>query len=236
MTNPEISSAALIAGTVLCVDKPLHWTSFDVVKKLKWALENQCKIKKLKIGHAGTLDPLADGLLILCTGKKTKEISLIQDMEKTYSGTFVLGATTPSYDLETGIDQTFDISKITRKEIIAATKILTGEYNQMPPLFSAKKVDGQRAYDIARAGKTVELKPKLVTVYSFEITNLELPKIHFRIRCSKGTYIRSMAHDLGKLLNNGAYLAKLRRENIGSFSLDSALDVDGWLKVISHIQ
>jgi tRNA pseudouridine55 synthase len=236
MTRPEISSEAFISGTVLCVDKPLLWTSFDIVKKLKRAIENQCKIKKLKVGHAGTLDPLADGLLIVCTGKKTKEISLIQDMEKTYSGTFVLGATTPSYDLETAIDQTFDISGITNEEIVAAAKKLTGEYEQMPPLFSAKKIDGQRAYDIARAGKTAELRPKLVKVSSFEITNIDLPKIQFRVSCSKGTYIRSMAHDLGKLLNSGAHLAQLRRESIGSYNVNSALTMDGWLDAISHIQ
>lgn len=236
MNKPEISAALLISGAVLCVDKPLLWTSFDVVKKLKRAIENQCKVKKMKVGHAGTLDPLADGLLILCTGKKTKEISIIQDMEKTYSGTFLLGATTPSYDLETGIDQTFDISNITKDEIYSAAEKLTGEYEQMPPLFSAKKVDGQRAYDIARAGKTVELKPKLVKVSSFEITNIDLPKIQFRVSCSKGTYIRSMAHDLGKLLNNGAHLAQLRREKIGIYDVAAALTPEKWIAAFENIQ
>ena len=232
---PEISSAELISGAVLCVDKPVQWTSFDVVKKLKRAIENQFGVKKLKVGHAGTLDPLADGLLILCTGKKTKEISGIQDMEKTYSGTFFLGATTPSYDLETAIDATFDISKINTEDIIAASKKLTGEYEQMPPIFSAKKVEGKRAYDLARAGKKVELKPKLVRVTSFEITSIELPKIEFIITCSKGTYIRSMAHDLGKLLNSGAYLAQLRREKIGVYDVNSALTPEGWIEALTNI-
>ena len=203
-------------GQVLLVDKPLEWTSFDVVKKLKYGL----KIKK--IGHAGTLDPLATGLLILCTGKKTKEIESYQAQEKEYTGTFVIGKTTPSYDLETEVDSTHDIAHITKEQVKAAAKRFEGWIDQVPPVFSAVKVQGKRAYKSARAGEEIQLKPKKVEVKLFEITAITLPEVSFRVICSKGTYIRSLARDFGQQLEVGAYLASLRRTRIGEFGVENA--------------
>ena len=220
------------AGEVLLVNKPLHWTSFDVVNKLRYHIKQKLGVKKIKVGHAGTLDPLADGLLIICTGKKTKTINDFMGLPKTYSGTITLGATTPSYDLETEIDQTFTLDGLTPDKIKAKVESMVGDYDQYPPIFSAKKVKGKKAYDLARAGKEVELKPKNITIHAFEITQLDLPHVHFRIICSKGTYIRSIAHDLGKLLNNGGHLTALRREAIGEYQLISAKTVDEWLSII----
>ena len=201
---------------VLLVDKPLEWTSFDVVKKLKYGL----KIKK--IGHAGTLDPLATGLLILCTGKKTKEIESFQAQEKEYTGTFILGQTTPSYDLETAVDSTHDITHITGEQVKAAAKTFEGWIDQVPPVFSAVKVQGKRAYESARAGKEIQLKAKKVEIKLFEITSVALPEVSFRVICSKGTYIRSLARDVGRELQVGAYLASLRRTRIGEFRVEDA--------------
>jgi tRNA pseudouridine55 synthase len=220
------------AGEVLLVNKPLHWTSFDVVNKLRYHIKQKLGVKKIKVGHAGTLDPLADGLLIICTGKKTKTINDFMGLPKTYTGTITLGATTPSYDLETEIDQTFPLNELTPDEIKTTVESMVGDYDQYPPIFSAKKVKGKKAYDLARAGKEVALKPKNITIHAFEITGIELPEVHFRIACSKGTYIRSIAHDLGKLLDNGGHLTALRREAIGEFELTSAKTVDEWLSII----
>ncbi len=211
-------------GSVLLVDKPLEWTSFDVVKKLKYGL----KIKK--IGHAGTLDPLATGLLILCTGKKTRQIESYQAQEKEYTGTFMLGKTTPSYDLETEVNATYDIGHITETHILEAAKKLTGWIEQIPPAFSAIKVQGRRAYESARAGKEVQLKPRKVEIKQFEITNMALPEVSFKIVCSKGTYIRSMARDFGEQLEAGAYLASLRRTRIGEFRVEDAQTIDQVIK------
>lgn len=205
---------------ILLVNKPLTWTSFNVVNKLRYKLKNK------KIGHAGTLDPLATGLLILCTGKMTKRIEEFQGQEKEYTGKFIIGQTTPSFDLETEVSEAQDISSIHMEEIISATKKLTGIIDQTPPAHSAIWVNGKRSYDLVRAGKEVELKSRQVIVHEFEITKIEKPEIHFRIVCSKGTYIRSLARDFGEALHVGAYLGELCRTRIGKFRLEDAKDID----------
>lgn len=215
----DYTEEELKAGTVFLVDKPLEWTSFQVVNKLRWVIRKTHNIKKIKVGHAGTLDPLATGLLIICIGKKTKEIELYQGKEKEYTGTITIGGTTPSFDLETEIAETFPTQHITEEELKAAVLKLTGDIEQYPPIFSAVKIDGKRAYEGARKGEDVKVKPRQVQVTKFEIDSSDFPKIHFTIVCSKGTYIRSIASDFGKLLNNGAHLSALRRERIGEFSL-----------------
>lgn len=220
------------AGEVLLVHKPLHWTSFDVVNKLRYEMKQKLGIKKIKVGHAGTLDPLADGLLILCTGKKTKEIESFMGLEKNYTGTITLGSTTPSYDLETEIDNTFPIENISKQAVQAEVEKMVGTYAQYPPIFSAKKVKGKKAYDLARAGKEVILEPKNITIHSFDLTEIDLPLVRFNITCSKGTYIRSIAHDLGKQLNNGGHLSALRREKIGTYDLKNAHTVTEWIEII----
>ena len=205
---------------VLLINKPFRWTSFDVVKKVRGILQ----IKK--IGHAGTLDPLATGLLILCTGKMTKRIDEFQGQEKEYTGKIVLGQTTPSYDLETQPTIAKDISGLTSESIKEATKKFRGLISQIPPIHSAIKVDGKRAYKLARSGQDPKLKAREVTISSFEITSINLPEIEFRIVCSKGTYIRSLAHDLGQALGVGGYLSELCRTRIGDFLLADALTMD----------
>ncbi len=212
-------------GKVLLIDKPLNWTSFQVVNKIRWLIKQQFGIKKIKVGHAGTLDPLATGLLILCTGKFTKKIETYQAQVKEYTGTITLGTTTPSYDLETEVEQTFDISGITEEAIQQNTKIFIGEIQQQPPIFSALKKEGKRLYEYAREGEKVEIPKRTVTISEFEITKIELPNVEFRAVCSKGTYIRSLAHDFGKSLNNGAHLSALRRTKIGEFSVENAIGV-----------
>jgi len=209
-------------GKVLLFDKPYKWTSFDVVRKVRQIT------KAGKVGHAGTLDPLATGLLIVCTGKFTKRIDQYQGQEKEYTGSFFLGATTPSYDLETAVDQHFDSSNITEEQIRDTANQFTGEIMQSPPLHSAVNVKGERAYEKARRGETLELPPKKVTISTFEITEITLPLIHFRIVCSKGTYIRSLARDYGRALGSGAYLASLCRTRIGNFLLKDAMAVAGF--------
>tara|TARA_B100000809_G_scaffold266571_1_gene329979 strand:- start:7553 stop:8248 length:696 start_codon:yes stop_codon:yes gene_type:complete len=212
-------------GKVLLIDKPLNWTSFQVVNKIRWLIKQQFGIKKIKVGHAGTLDPLATGLLILCTGKFTKKIETYQAQVKEYTGTITLGTTTPSYDLETEVDQTFDISGITEEDIQDNTKHFIGEIQQQPPIFSALKKEGKRLYEYAREGEKVEIPKRTITISEFEITKIDLPNVEFRAVCSKGTYIRSLAHDFGKTLNNGAHLSALRRTKIGEFSVEDALGV-----------
>ena len=216
-------------GQVLLIDKPLTWTSFQVVNKLRWEIRQRFNIKKIKVGHAGTLDPLATGLLIICTGKQTKQIDTYQGQVKEYTGTFTLGATTPSYDLETEIDNTFSTAHITEELLHETTKQFTGEIQQKPPIFSAIKKDGKRLYELARKGETIEIKERTVTVSSFEITKIKLPEVEFRIICSKGTYIRSIAFDFGKALNSGGYLSALRRTKIGNFSVDDAFSVEEFI-------
>lgn len=215
-------------GQVLLIDKPLHWTSFQVVNKLRWHLKKKFNLKKIKVGHAGTLDPLATGLLIICTGKFTKKIDEYQGKPKEYIGELTLGATTPSYDLETAVNEIFPVNHITNRLLEETTKQFIGEINQIPPIFSAIKKEGKRLYDIAREGKTTEIEARKVTITNFEITNINLPKVTFKVQCSKGTYIRSLAHDFGKALNSGAYLSQLRRTKIGEFSVSKAQTVADW--------
>ncbi|WP_199121394.1 tRNA pseudouridine(55) synthase TruB [Pedobacter sp. ASV28] len=217
-------------GELLLINKPYKWTSFDVVGKIR----NSLKPQKLKVGHAGTLDPLATGLLIICTGKLTKQIDTYQAEEKEYTGTMVLGASTPSFDMETEIDASFDISKITEAQIYAATDPFTGDISQYPPAHSAVKVNGERLYVKARLGEEVELKKRFVTVSTFEITRIALPEVDFRIVCSKGTYIRSLVSDFGKALNNGAYLSKLTRTRSGNFLLDNAFELTDLVAYLRH--
>ncbi|MEZ7856013.1 MAG: tRNA pseudouridine(55) synthase TruB [Polaribacter sp.] len=216
-------------GQVLLIDKPLTWTSFQVVNKLRWEIRQRFNIKKIKVGHAGTLDPLATGLLIICTGKQTKQIDTYQGQVKEYTGTFTLGGTTPSYDLETEIDNTFPTAHITEELLHETTKQFMGEIQQKPPIFSAIKKDGKRLYELARKGETTEIKERTVTISSFEITKIKLPEVGFRIICSKGTYIRSIAFDYGKALNSGGYLSALRRTKIGNFSVDDAFSVEEFI-------
>jgi tRNA pseudouridine55 synthase len=214
-------------GQVLLIDKPLHFTSFQAVNKLKYALINKAGLpKKFKIGHAGTLDPLASGLLLVCTGKFTKRISELQGQAKEYTGTFYIGATTPSYDLETEIDQTFPTDHINESLIHETVKQFLGEIDQIPPVFSAIKKDGVRLYEHARAGETVEIASRKTTIHEFEIIRIALPEIDFRVVCSKGTYIRSLAFDFGKALKSGSHLTVLRRTKIGNYNVEDAIDVN----------
>ena len=213
-------------GQILLIDKPLNWSSFQAVNKLKYALINKVGLpKKFKIGHAGTLDPLATGLLLVCTGKFTKRISELQGQAKEYTGTFYIGATTPSYDLETEIDENFSISHIDDVLIHETVKQFLGEIDQKPPIYSAIKKDGVRLYEHARAGETVEIGTRKTTIHEFEITRIALPEIDFRVVCSKGTYIRSLAYDFGKALQSGSHLTALRRTKIGDYNVDNAVDV-----------
>ncbi|WP_106790918.1 tRNA pseudouridine(55) synthase TruB [Aquimarina sp. Aq78] len=217
-------------GQILLIDKPLQWTSFQVVNKLRWLIRKNFGIKKIKVGHAGTLDPLATGLLLICTGKFTKRIQEFQGQAKEYTGTILLGATTPSYDLETEIDKTFPIDHISEKTIHETTPLFIGEIDQYPPIFSALKKDGKRLYEYAREGETVEINSRKITINEFEITKIKLPEVDFRVVCSKGTYIRSLAHDFGKALNSGAHLTVLRRTKIGSFSVEDATTIESFEK------
>lgn len=209
------------AGELLLINKPYKWTSFDVVGKIR----NSLKPLKLKVGHAGTLDPLATGLLIICTGKLTKQIDTFQAEEKEYTGTMILGATTPSFDMETAVDSEFPFEQLTDEQIYQATAAFIGDIEQYPPAHSAVKVNGERLYVKARLGEEVELRKRNVTVNEFEITRIALPEVDFRIVCSKGTYIRSLVSDFGKALNNGAYLSKLTRTRSGNFLLQNAYEV-----------
>ncbi len=217
-------------GQVLLIDKPLEWTSFQVVNKLRWEIRQRFNIKKIKVGHAGTLDPLATGLLILCTGKFTKKIDTYQAQEKEYTGTITLGATTPSYDLETEVNELFSTAHITHEAIHDATLQFLGEIDQKPPIFSAIKKDGVRLYELARKGQTTEIKTRKITISTFEITKIDLPNIDFRVVCSKGTYIRSLAFDFGEALNTGAHLSALRRTKIGDFSVEKAVKIDAFIQ------
>jgi tRNA pseudouridine55 synthase len=221
-------------GQVLLLDKPLEWTSFQLVNKVRWLIRKQFQLKKIKVGHAGTLDPLASGLLIVCTGKFTKKIDTYQAQEKEYTGTITLGATTPSYDLETEIDQTFDLTEITSERIKEATQQFIGDIEQQPPVFSALKQDGKRLYEFARSGKEVEIPKRKIHINTFEITQIDLPKVDFRVVCSKGTYIRSLANDFGLALNNGAHLSALRRTRIGDFSVTDAVTLTEFETVIKN--
>lgn len=227
-------------GEILLINKPYTWSSFQAVNKLKHALKRhpslllEGKHVHLKIGHAGTLDPLATGLLIICTGKKTKEISQFQDLPKEYTGTFFIGATTPCFDKEKEVDAAYPTEHITEELIKQTAKRFIGIQQQTPPLFSAVLVDGTRAYELAREGKEVELKSRPIEISEFEITFCNLPLVGFRIRCSKGTYIRSIARDFGIALNSGAYLTELCRTKIGDYSLENALTPEEYIKSVSQ--
>ncbi|MBS7334136.1 tRNA pseudouridine(55) synthase TruB [Faecalibacter bovis] len=209
-------------GHVFLIDKPLDWTSFDAVNKIRWNIRKAYNLKKIKVGHAGTLDPKATGLLLICTGKWTKKIDEFQAQEKTYTGTIKLGVTTPTYDLESEEDQIFPTDHITEEMIHETTKQFTGEIEQLPPMHSAIKVDGKRLYELARDGQEIERKARKVTIEEFKITKIDLPFVDFEVKCSKGTYIRSLAYDFGKALNSGGYLTALRRTKIGEFDVINA--------------
>lgn len=213
-------------GKMLLVDKPLTWTSFDVVKYIRKSLVSKFKIKRIKVGHAGTLDPLATGLLIICIGKQTKQISIYQNLSKTYTGKFKLGETTPSYDAETEVNQTFNYNHIREIDIVNLSQKFTGKLMQKPPIFSALKKNGKRMYEYARENKKIEIQEREINIYEFEIIKFTDPYIEFKITCSKGTYIRSIANDFGKKLNSGSYLSELRRINIGEFSVLNALQIE----------
>lgn len=222
-------------GVTLLIDKPLHWTSFDVVNKIRWNIKRKLGVKKIKVGHAGTLDPLATGLLIICTGKHTKTIETIQAEEKTYTGTILLGKTTPSYDLETEYNQEFPTEHITN-ELLEETRLsFIGEQQQIPPIFSAKQIDGKRAYEHARAGREIEMKSNTITISDMKINAERFPEIDFEIVCSKGTYIRSIAHDFGQKLNSGGTLIALRRTKSGNFDVKDAFQVEDFIASLQEV-
>ena len=222
----KFQSEVLQEGMLFLIDKPLGWTSFQAVNKIRWHLKNQTGLKKLKVGHAGTLDPLASGLLLICTGKKTKTIHELQQKKKTYTGTIFLGATTPSFDLETKIDAKFPIQHLSDDLLHKTAKSFTGEIQQYPPLFSALKKEGKRLYEYARAGEKTTLEKRTVRVSRFDITDIKLPEVSFLVECSKGTYIRSLANDFGKKLKSGAHLTSLKRIKNGKFSLIDAFTME----------
>ncbi len=220
-------------GLIILIDKPLKWTSFQVVSKLRWAIRKKYNLKKIKVGHAGTLDPLATGLLVVCTGKFTKKIEQIQTEIKEYTGTITLGSSTPSYDLETKIDHFFPTDHISEKLIHKTVELFLGQLNQTPPVYSAIKKNGIRLYELARKGETTEIKSRKITIFDFEIIKINMPNIKFRVVCSKGTYIRSLANDFGKALNTGAHLSELRRTKSGDFDVKKAISPGDFVKNIS---
>jgi len=222
------------AGQTLLVDKPYGWTSFDVVNKLRWNIKRKLQVKNIKVGHAGTLDPLATGLLVICTGKHTKQIDQLMAPAKTYTGTILLGKTTPSYDLETAFDETYPVDHITSEMLEETRRFFIGKLEQTPPVFSAKQIDGKRAYDLARAGKEVKLKANSVEVFSFTLNAESFPEIQFEITCSKGTYIRSIAHDFGAALKSGGTLTALRRTKSGDLCIEQAWQVDALIDRINE--
>ena len=222
----ELNETSVTEGQLLLIDKPLNWTSFQVVNKIRWELKNKFGIKKLKVGHAGTLDPLATGLLLVCTGKMTKKISGIQALVKEYTGTFTMGATTPSYDLETPIDGTFPIDHLDDNALKEVINQFTGVVDQYPPVFSAIKKDGRRLYEYARKGEEIKINSRQVEISVFELTEIKLPTIDFYVKCSKGTYIRSLANDYGKALGSGAHLSSLRRTAIGLHRIEDAYTIE----------
>ncbi len=223
-------------GEVLLINKPSGWTSFDVVNKIRYMLKYHMGIKKIKVGHAGTLDPLATGLLIICTGLFTKKINEFQQLDKEYSGTFLIGATTPSHDSETEVDHTYPIDFITRELLQQTVQKFTGTINQIPPVYSAVKVKGTRAYRLARKNEEIRMTPRTVTINEFELTRINLPEVDVRVSCSKGTYIRSLARDFGEALGCGAYLSALCRTKIGNYKLSDALEIDELEKIITSDQ
>jgi tRNA pseudouridine55 synthase len=232
----EFSKESLLAGEVILIDKPLNWTSFQVVNKIRWLIRKNFDIKKIKVGHAGTLDPLATGLLIICCGKMTKEIDRFQAQEKTYSGTFRIGATTPSYDLETEIDQVYPTDHISLDFLEKSRLNFLGHIEQQPPIFSALKKEGKRLYEYARKGEEIEVPMRRVNIHQFDINTSSFPDIQFEINCSKGTYIRSLAHDFGKDLESGAHLTSLRREKIGEYHVNKAFSIETFESLVMRNQ
>ena len=224
---------SFIEGKMLLINKPIGWTSFQIVNKVRWLIKSQYDLKKIKVGHAGTLDPLAEGLLILCTGKWTKKIDEFQGQDKVYSGIFHLGATTPSFDLETEINSRQSIEHIDKNILLKSTNKFIGDQFQIPPIYSAIKQNGKKLYEYARNGETIELKKRKINISEFKITKIELPKVHFKVKCGKGTYIRSLANDYGLELKSGAYLYKLKRERIGGFNIKDALSIVEFEKIIN---
>lgn len=225
-----------IQGEALLVNKPLTWTSFDVVNKLRYALKRKTNNRNYKVGHAGTLDPLASGLLIICCGKMTKRIDEFTGMDKEYTGSITFGATTPCFDKELPPDAFYSTEHITEELLYETTKQFTGIIQQMPPMYSAIKVDGQKGYAAARKGMEIELKAREITIHEFELTRIAMPEVDFRVVCSKGTYIRSLANDFGKALNSGAYLSALCRTKIGEYSLKNALSIEDTIKRIEYAE
>ena len=221
----SFSSIDIKEGKVILIDKPINWTSFDVVKYIRKSLQHKFKIKRIKVGHAGTLDPLATGLLIICIGKQTKNISKYQDLAKTYTGKFKLGESTPSFDAETDVNEKFEYDHITINNLKKLANEFIGNSLQKPPIFSAIKKDGKRLYNYARENKEIEIDKREIQIYDFEILDFNSPYVEFKIDCSKGTYIRTIANDFGKRLNSGSYLYELRRTKIGEFSVLNAIDI-----------
>ncbi len=221
-------------GAMFLIDKPLKWTSFDVVNKLRYRLRHYLQVKKFKVGHCGTLDPLATGLLILCCGKATKGIEELTGFNKVYTGTITLGGTTPSYDLETEVDQTFETAHINPELIEKTSTQFIGDIQQLPPIFSAIKVDGERLYKKARKGEYVEIQPRTIHISDFKISAIEMPKLSFEVACSKGTYIRSLAFDFGKALDSGGHLSSLVRTKIGDYSLENAWNLEELIEVLEN--
>ena len=229
----DYNKNSFIEGKMLLINKPVGWTSFQIVNKVRWLIKSQYDLKKIKVGHAGTLDPLAEGLLILCTGKWTKKIDEFQGQDKVYSGIFHLGATTPSFDLETEINSRQSIEHIDKNILLKSTNKFIGDQFQIPPIYSAIKQNGKKLYEYARNGETIELKKRKINISEFKITKIELPKVHFKVKCGKGTYIRSLANDYGLELKSGAYLYKLKRERIGGFNIKDALSIEEFEKIIN---
>ena len=221
-------------GQVLLIDKALNWTSFDVVNKIRYAILKKHNLKKFKVGHAGTLDPLATGLLLVCMGKATKTIHQYQGLDKEYTGTFYLGATTPSYDMETVVNEHFKTDHISAELIKQTAQAFVGKQQQLPPIFSAVKKNGKKLYEHARKGETVEISPREIEIKAFEILSIKMPEVHFRVKVSKGTYIRSLAYDFGLALQSGAYLSSLRRTKIGEFDVENAISIEDWITNFKH--
>ena len=234
MKKTNFKDFDFINGEVLLIDKPIGWTSFDVVNSLRYSIKKALEVRKIKVGHAGTLDPLATGLLIVCTGKMTKQIDRFQGMDKVYTGRMMIGATTPSYDLETEIDEEFDISSITSEQLTKTAAYFEGDIEQVPPVYSAVKIDGKRAFEYARKDNEVKIRSRKVTIHDFKLINNELPDIDFYVQCSKGTYIRSLVDDFGKALKNGAHLKALRRTMIGDYSVNDAYTVEEIKEIIGR--
>jgi len=222
-----------LSGKLLLIDKPLNWTSFQVVNKIRWLIRNKFSLKKIKVGHAGTLDPLATGLLIICTGKMTKEISKFQIQTKKYTGTFLLGTTTPSYDLETEPNKTFPVDHVSEDLITKSVQKFIGKIKQKPPIFSAIKKNGKRLYESARRGEDVIIEDREIEIFSFNILKIDIPNIDFEVECSKGTYIRSLANDFGEELSSGATLTKLKRTKIGEYSVDKSISIDKFINSLN---